>query len=277
MGMSENLASKVIRPTYEQLRDRIPDPGVREMWRAGNADASRARAEMQRIHEDETLSEEGKKAAAQRVIDQHAARAKQHYHDARAKAELSAESAYEFSIPLPDRQCYATSRAKDSGELLAIQGEANRISEKVSGMTLQTLTKAVSKNPRDEGIKGGVTSARADILRAEYADGMKRGGLEGKVKAHAVLRVADASSIETDAIVDEFRNDRQRRYVQESAQIDALRNSIPSGKDLARNPYDGNGRGGKKRIGTYGGANKALMTGGRPQLFQKKSRRRPWK
>src|SRR5215213_10044677 len=110
---------------------------------------------------------------------------------------------------------------------------------------------------------------------------MQLGGLEGKVLAHATLRAAEAMGVDYDSVVDEFRNDRQRRYVQEALQLhlqlQSMSGSIPSGRDLAKNPYDDNRRGGKKRIGIYGSANKALMTGGRPQLFQKKSRRRPWK
>jgi hypothetical protein len=34
MTEKASLADQVIRPTYEQIRDSIPDPGVREMWQA---------------------------------------------------------------------------------------------------------------------------------------------------------------------------------------------------------------------------------------------------
>ena len=138
------------------------------------------------------------------------------------------------------------------------------------------MTKEVSQNPRDEGIREAA-GKRAQALREEYDRAMQLGGLEGKVLAHATLQAADAMGVDYDSVVDEFRNDRQRRYVQEALQLQSMSGSIPSGRDLAKNPYDDNRRGGKKRIGTYGSANKALMTGGRAQLFQKKSRRRPWK
>ncbi len=105
---------------------------------------------------------------------------------------------------------------------------------------------------------------------------MEIGGLEGKVLAHATLRAASALGVGLDAVVDEFRNDRQRRYVEEASQLESSRVSIPSGRDLGQNPYDTNSSGGK-RIGTYGSSNKALATGGRPKLFEKKERRRSWK
>jgi hypothetical protein len=274
--MTENLTDLAVRPSYEELRDRIPDPGVREMWRAGDADAARFRTEMQRVHEDETLSEEGKKQEAQRIIDRYAGKAQQHYADAREKAAHSVDNAYDFSVPMPDGGVLATSRAKDSSEILAIQGEAERIVQKVSGKSLQATTKEASKNSNDRGIREAA-GRRAEALKEEYAKAIALGGLEGKVLAHATLRAAEAMDVDYDSVVDEFRNDRQRRYVQEALQLQAFSGSIPSGRDLAKNPYDNNRRGGKKRIGTYGSANKALMTGGRPQLFQKKSRRRPWK
>ena len=195
----------------------------------------------------------------------------------REKAARSVDNAYDFSVPMPDGRALATSRATDSSELLAIQGEAARMVQKVTGKSLQAMTKEVSQNPRDEGIREAA-GKRAQALREEYDRAMQLGGLEGKVLAHAkTLRAAEAMGVDCDSVVDEFRNDRQRRYVEEALQLQAFSGSIPSGRNLAQNPYDDNRGGGKKRVGTYGSANKALVQGGRPQLFQKKNRRRPWK
>jgi hypothetical protein len=274
--MTENLADLAIRPSYEELRDKVPNSAVREIWRAGDADAARARGEMQRVHDDETLTEEGKKQAAQRIIDRYARQAQRHYADAREKAARSVNNAYDFSVPMPDGGTLATSRAKDSSEIVAIQGEAERIVQKVTGKSLQATTKEASKNPNDRGIREAA-GRRAEALKEEYAKAMALGGLEGKVLAHATLRAAESIGVDYDSVVDEFRNDRQRRYVEEALQLQAFSGSIPSGRNLAQNPYDGNRRGGKKRVGTYGSANKALVQGGRPQLFQKQRRKRPWK
>ena len=274
--MTENLADLAIRPSYEELRDKVQNSAVREMWRAGDADAARAREQMQRVHDDETLTEEGKKQAAQRIIDRYARQAQQHYADAREKAARTVDNTYDFSVPMPDDSTLATSRAKDSGELLAIQGEAERIVQQVAGRSLQAMTKEASQNPRDKGMREG-TGRRVQALKEEYERAMHLGGLEGKVLAHATLRAADAMGIDYDSVVDEFRNDRQRRYIEEALQLESMSSSIPSGRNLAKNPYDSNRPGGKKRIGTYGSANKATLSGGRPQLFQKKKRRPAWK
>jgi hypothetical protein len=44
------------------------------------------------------------------------------------------------------------------------------------------------KLPGDKGVQGGDA---VRMLKAEYAEAMPRGGLEGKVQAHAVLKVAE--------------------------------------------------------------------------------------
>ncbi|MEJ7815881.1 MAG: hypothetical protein WKF53_11970 [Rubrobacter sp.] len=272
---STNLAdSLAVRPSYDEMREAIPSSAVREKWRAGDEAAARARTALQRIHDDETLSDEGKKQEAQRIIDRSAGEAREHYAKARETAAKDVESAYKFSVPMPDG-CLATSRAKDSSEIVAVQGEAERIVQKVTGKSMQAITKEVSKNPNDKGMRQAASS-RVAALKEEYERAMELGGLEGKVLAHATLRAADAVGVDYDSVVNDFRNDRQRRYVEEANQLESFSSSIPSGKNLSSNPYDTNRSGGKKRIGTYGSANKAPVTGGRPKLFEKK-RRRSWK
>jgi len=272
---STNLADLAVQPSYDEIREAIPSSAVREMWRAGDEAAAQARTAMQRVHDDETLSEEGKKQEARRIIDRSAGEAQQYYTKARETAAKGVESAYGFSVPMPDSGALATSRAKDSSEIVAVQGEAERIVQKVTGKSLQQVTKEVSKNPNDKGMRQAASS-RVGALKEEYERAMALGGLEGKVLAHATLRAADALGVDYDSVVDDFRNDRQRRYVEEANQLEAFSSSIPSGKNLSSNPYDTNRSGGKKRIGTYGSANKAAVTGGRPKLFEKK-RRRSWK
>jgi len=271
------LSEQVIRPSYEQLVGSMPHPGVRDAWQATDNAARQTRDAMQKIHDNEGLSDKGKKEAAQGIIDRQGAKAREHYQQARARAPEAARSAYEFSIPMPDKQCYATSRAKDSGEMLAIQGEAERVARDLTSKSLQQLTKEASKNPRDEGIRGAVGST-VQALKGEYEKAMRRGGVEGKVLAHGVLRVADAVGVDKDAVVDDFRSDRHRRYVEESRQISDLRGSIPSGNDLTQNPYDTR-RPGARGVGTYGSKNRAVasLASGREKLFQKKQRRPLWK
>jgi hypothetical protein len=65
------------------------------------------------------------------------------------------------------------------------------------------------------------------------------------------------------------------RFLEAAGQLDADRRSIPSGRDLTRNPYDQ--RRGPNAVGVYGSGNKAIIGSGRPQLFTKQTRRRSWK
>jgi len=258
--------------TYEQVRDAMPHKGTREAWKDADEFAFRQSEEIQRVQEDETLSVEGKKQQIQQVIDRHAARAQEKYAMARNQAEVEAKSAWEFSIPMPDTTSYANSRIKDASEMLAIQGEAERISEKAK-RSLQQITKDASNNPRDKGIRGADDTIT--VLRGEYGEAMERGGLEGKVKAHAVLKVAEAQGIPFDEVVDEFRSERHKRYARESQEIAALSASIPSGRGLDANPYEAKPKG-RRGTGTYRSANKALASG-RPNIFERKKRRPAWK
>ncbi len=163
--MSENVAD-AIQPSYEQIRDGVPDSGVREAWRLGDEAALRARTEMQRVHENEALSDEGKKQEARRIIDRSAGEAQQHYAKARKTAAKGAQSAYSFSVPMPDGGALATSSAKDSTEIVAVQGEAERIVQSLAGKSLQAMTKEVSKNPRDKGMRQAASS-RVGALKEE--------------------------------------------------------------------------------------------------------------
>jgi len=262
---------------YEALRDGVPNGAVREAWRAGDAASRACREELQRVHEDETLTEEGKRHKAQQIIERYAAKAQSHYATAREKAEYAARTSYNFSIPMPSNQALATARPKDTGELLAIQGEAERIVQRIVGKSIQAMTKEGSRNPRDKGMKEGA-GKRVAALQAEYERALALSGIEGKVLAHGVLRAAEQLGIDYDSVVEPFRNDRQRGYVEEAAQLEASAASIPSGRELGKNPYEDTPlRGGKNRIGTYSSANKAQVIGGRSQLFEKKKRRPSWK
>jgi hypothetical protein len=104
---------------------------------------------------------------------------------------------------------------------------------------------------------------------------MERGGVEGRILALACLRVAGTSGVGIDALVDDFRNDRHRRYIDEGERLSVARSSIPNGEDLTQNPYDS--RPGPSAVGTYGSRNKAVISGGPGELFKKRKRRPSWK
>jgi hypothetical protein len=64
-----SLADQVMRPIYEQIRDGMPHKEARELWREADMRVEHTRWLIQDVHDDESLSEEGKDEKAQRIID----------------------------------------------------------------------------------------------------------------------------------------------------------------------------------------------------------------
>ena len=143
-------------------------------------------------------------------------------------------------------------------------------------VTLQEITKELSRHPGDKGIQA-TSSHSVDALRSEFDAAMKLGGVEGRVRALGVARVCEGMGLPLEQIVEHHRSQVHHNALQDARRFESALHTIPSGKHGTRNPYAGNTRRrGPSGVGTYASTNK-VMTGGRPQLFQKKSRRRPWK
>lgn len=276
--MTEQLAENMaVRPTYEQIRDGIPHKEARELWRDADRRVEYARRAMQQVHDDANLSEEGKREKTQRIIDSGAPKILASYEDARKKAEAAASSSWKFSIPMPgDHKTLATTRVQDSSEMIAVRNEADSLARRLEGKSLQELTRERSRNPRDKGVREA-PSHRLDALRAEFDAAMADGGIEGKIKALAIKRLCDETGMPIDDVVDHHRNQRHRSAYADAERLEVAAHSIPSGRKMAENPYDGNRRGGKNRIGTYGSDNTAIVSSGKPQIFQQKRRKPPWK
>ena len=100
MTEQASLADQVIRPTYEQIRDGMPHKEACELWREADMRVEHTRRAMQDVHDDESLSEEGKREKAQRIIDANAPKILKGYEDARKKVQTSAESSWQSSLDL---------------------------------------------------------------------------------------------------------------------------------------------------------------------------------
>ena len=115
-----------------------------------------------------------------------------------------------------------------------------------------------------------------DGLRAVFNRAMAQGGMEGRVAAMAVERVCTQTGIDLEAVVDHHRTDAHRQALEDARHFERAAFVLPSGKRPMQNPFDSKRRG-SKHVGTYSSGNKAVVGGGRPQLFKKANRRRPWK
>jgi hypothetical protein len=273
--MSEN-PMQPIQMSYQQIMDSCPDRSFQDTWKAADQSADFARSAISRTANDPTLSDQGKAAKIQEIIDRSSDRIAGQYQEARRKAESAVESLEQFSIPMPDGAALPTSHLQEASEISALNSEVMRLQRQLEETSLQGRTKSVSKNPRDKGVTSRESTAAA--LRSEFKRAMELGGMHGRVLAHAVLEVSKTSGVDTDALVDSFRTERHRKYLRDAERLWSVRNSIPSGSDLSRNPYEG--RGGASAVGMYGSRNRAIIGDGSndtASLFKKKTRRPSWK
>jgi hypothetical protein len=273
--MSENLAEQVIRPSYEQIVGSIRHSEVQEILRRAREDERRLGRELERIEADEDLNDEARQRRAQELIDRYSPTISEAYKSAKEKVEASAESSYRFSLPFPEGKTFAQARAKDSTELLAVQSEAEAISQKVTGTSLQEATIAVSKHPGDKGIRE-TASHIPDRLRKEFDRAMSEGGIEGRVRAMAVQRVCDSLGVPLDQVVDHHRTGAHRRALEDAKHFERAAFVLPSGKKPRQNPFEAQRRS-TRRLGTYSSAKKAVVGGDGRRLFQKRRRKPPWK
>jgi hypothetical protein len=117
-------SEQATRPTYEQIRDTLSNKAAREQWRVADLSMRHMRESMQDVHDDESLSLEGKRAAAQRVVDRYAQKISTSYEAARKKAEAAAETSWRFSVPMPgEGKTLATTNINDTTEMIAVQNE----------------------------------------------------------------------------------------------------------------------------------------------------------
>ena len=276
MTEQASLTEQIIRPSVEEIHASIPHKGVRDLLNDAKNIQRHMNRELEDIETDEDLNPEAKQRRAQEVIDRHGPKIAKAYQDAREKVEAAAESSYNFSLPFPDKKTFAHAQVKDTSEMLAVQGEADSIAARIAGKSLQEITKEVSRHPGDKGIQA-TSSHTVDALRSEFDAAMKLGGVEGRVRALGVARVCEGMGLPLEQVVEHHRSQAHHNALQDARRFESALHTIPSGKHGTRNPYAGNTRRrGPSGVGTYASTNK-VMTGGRPQLFQKKSRRRPWK
>ena len=266
-----------IRQSYEDVRDDLSHKEARALWRDADRRKSYVRESMQRIHEDETLSDEGKREQAQRVLDTNAPEISQAYEDARSRLEASAESSWKFSIPMPNDKTLATTSISDTTEMLAVQHEADALAQRIEGKSLQALTQ--EKDPRGKGIRG-TSNHKLNELQAEFDSAMHTGGIEGRIKAFAIKRLCEAKGVSLDDVVDGHRRKSHRDAYRDAEIFERAYSTVPAslGRGLDTNPYDSrHGRLGKKGVGAYQSGNRAISSSGKSRLFAPKKRKPHWK
>jgi len=257
---------------YERMRDSAEglDRALWADWRSGDRWMRGVYEEYDKIRGDKNLSEEGRASSEQAAYERGVAQASKGWEAARGRARQLAKENRERSVPMPQGTLFG-SPVGDATEMVAIQNEAERIAKKVSGTSLQELSKVVSKNPNDKGIKGG--SHAVSTLQEEFNAACEAGGVEGKIRAHGVLRAAEAMRIAFEDVTRDQRTDRHDTAAEQAAQYERYTRSIPSVKQIPKpTPMPRQ----RKVPGDYGRSNKLVLGQARKTIFGGK-RRPSWK
>jgi hypothetical protein len=274
-----SLSELAVRPSHEEIIGSIKHSKVKELLHDAKLTERRLKRELEALDENEELTEEAKAHRADELIGRFSPQIADNHDQARKLLWDSIESSYRFSLPFPEGKTYAQARAKDTSELLAVQAETEALFRKLlSGKSLQEVTKARSKNPKDKGIQQR-EDPTLKALQAEFDQAMGRGGIEGRVKAMAIERYCELAGYDLETVVDHHRTPRQRQTLQDARDIERQWRAVQSGKSKMPNTNPFTARQQRaRRVGTYQSANKAMVAGSDlATVFAKNSRKRPWK
>lgn len=269
----ENATKHLSR--YEAMREGVPDQEVWADWRDGDRWHRGLTEDYQRIRSDETLSPEGRSQKEQQAYDTAMARAAKGWERARQRAAMLAKENEARAIPMPRNMTLQTSTIQDASTMLAIQAEAERIAQKVSGTGLAALTKERAHAGGNSGVKasddGGHTG---DTLRKEFNEAMEVGGVEGEIRAHAVLKAAEAMGVASDEVAAKHMGDKHLTAAENAYLYSQYAQTIPTEHQLPKPTPPP--RKADAEVGTYGQGKNKFMVGGKAPTA--KARRRPaWK
>jgi hypothetical protein len=224
--------SESVNPTYEGLRDSLPlgedadgSPKIGTAWRDSDRWRLHLAETYERIRQDDTLSDEGKRQAAQGAYDRTFPRIEKATRTAREKAVAVSKDAAARSVPMPEGKTARTTSVKDATILVAIQNEANAIQNRV----------AYLRDKQPKGMKG--STIISDTLRDSFADAMEGEGIEALVKAKATLKAAEALGIPAEEVYGPFQEQRHYEASEQARRLQLIAATIPGEQHIPKNPF----------------------------------------
>jgi hypothetical protein len=218
------------------------------------------------VQANEDLTTEARERHADEVIGRYSPKIAEARMSAREKVARGAETQHLFSIPMPDKGALATTKAKDASEILAIQNESAALRAHASEVQRKASMDGKVKLNHDPRLK---------VLKEAYSSAMGATGIEAKVGALAAIKAAEGLGVDIEELVESHRTPIHQRALADAENFERAMQVLPSGKRTPANLFASVSKG-AKAVGSYGAESKAVMSSGRPKLFEK-ARRRPWK
>jgi hypothetical protein len=190
---SEASASPREQPTsYEQIRDSAPTE-ARNSWQSADREESTLQQFYRDLKDSDVYSDAEKARQAWSKYEQAKTSITAKRERTKEQLEASIRSASLQSLPFPPSEGPITS---SMDKILAGQNEAARIRSRLD---------------RASGQAGPFRTNPTGLLREEYKKGLATGGVLGGAICRGVISAAEDYGVELDAIVDEYRSDRQRQ------------------------------------------------------------------
>jgi hypothetical protein len=183
--------------SYEAIRDSAPSE-ARTNWQSADREEHALGAFYENLRDSDVYSEQEKSRQAWAQYARTKASITEKKARAKEQLESSIRSANLQSLPFPASEGPVTS---SMDKILASQNEASRIRARLERASSQA---------------GPFRSSPTDLLREEYGNGLTVGGVLGGAICRGAISCAQDYGIELDPIVDEYRNDRQRRRLSDA-------------------------------------------------------------
>ena len=221
--------------TYEQLRDTATGD-ARTAWEIVDRERIKLRDVYQNLKEDSKYADSYKSEQAWAAYATAKERIEANALKAREALEKQARTAERFSVPFVAEESLITS---DTSKLLASQNEAARIARKLDRLSANA--------------KGPLAPDRTKTLKQEYERGLRTGGVAGAAICRGVLSACDELGVDLDSVVDDFRNSRHDKNLDDAQHNRRLTQLIS--KETPKPPFPRPGTKSPKEIGDYGARN----------------------
>jgi hypothetical protein len=276
--VEEAVAS--LRPSYEQTRDSVDHPVVREAWQQADKVKRDYHEAIESIEANEDLSDEGKLRHKAELYGNLVPQIEENYQTAREKAAYIADNEWQHSVPLPGQDKHlGNSSIKDAVQLSVVQADVQAVLDILSSNESlgEKIARRTGRKPRNLKESGDST---LDGLRTLYGEALEGGGdVEHTTRAHAVLRAAQRLGVDVDDVVSPFRSERNQQALERSRHYAHLVNQLRFTR--APTPPEQETTVSKKGVGSYG-SGRVVAAGGKTRSLQdaiaSRAKRRPaWK
>lgn len=202
--------------TYEQLRDSSTGE-IGSAWQTADKQEQQLQEFYERLKDDPRYTDQHKAELAWQKYEDMKDRILTGRQRSKKRLEERSDSLWLQSVPMPPETGLRTT---NENRILMTQSEGTRIARKIDRL---------ADSP------GPMRPSTVETLKAEYAKGLKEGGPRGGAICRAVVDVADEFSIDVDDVVDDFREVRHRKLVQQAERSALMSRTI--GKGLREPPF----------------------------------------